>query len=249
MQSKLFLIALVLVGGVVATANAEIVANYTITPTINGTDADWAGGLYTADALLDNKTLNTMYGSADWNYIRMGNDASNLYIYVHYNNAGTATINPGGSSARSSVIYLDTDQNAATGYSVDGIGADVEITKVYYQSTSNYIGYATWTGTAWGSTTNLAWSTSGAAKSVESGSSYNINFEMAIPLSGLGLTATPVFDWVADARSTVSSGGTYNFDVYPGASFNTYGVPEPGTFALLAAGLAGMCAYAWRKRK
>lgn len=33
------------------------------------------------------------------------------------------------------------------------------------------------------------------------------------------------------------------------AHYGATGVPEPGTFALLAAGLAGLLAYAWKKRK
>jgi hypothetical protein len=260
MRSKTVLVALVVLGALAVTAQAEIVANNVLaTPpsfsTFNGatvTGSNFSGGVYSNDAALDNTTLNTLYPAADWQTIQMGEDANNLYVYAHYYNNGSTTVNAGGGSARSSAMYIYSHTLAGPTTLVDGINANVEVTGIYYRSSSYYIGYATWNGSAWGSTTNLAWGTT-AASATESGvgSSYRIDFEFAIPLSvlGAGSGVAPWIDWVADAKATVSSGGTYNFDLYPSSGFNTYGVPEPGTLALLAAGLVGMCAYAWRKRK
>lgn len=52
---------------------------------------------------------------------------------------------------------------------------------------------------------------------------------------GLALTAL-VFLTVQPARASVS-----NFDA-------TIGVPEPGTFLLVASGVAGLAGLAWRRR-
>ena len=40
-----------------------------------------------------------------------------------------------------------------------------------------------------------------------------------------------------------------NYDKSLGASAGIKAVPEPGTLALLAGWLAGLLAYAWRKRR
>jgi hypothetical protein len=257
MRSRMFLTALVVLGGLAATARAELMFNPLATaPNISGfsgtvTGSNFTGGVYSDDTLHDNKTANTLYPSADWQTIQFGHDGSYLYGYVHFVNDGSSTTNPGGSSARNSTIYIASNLLSG-GTSVDGINANVEITGVYYRSSSYNIGYATWNGSAWGSTTSLAWGTD-ANHATESGvaSGYGIDFEFRLPLSVLGASASvaPQFDWVADARASVSSNG-YNFDLYPNAGgFNSYGVPEPGTLALLAAGLAGVCVHAWRKRK
>jgi hypothetical protein len=262
MRSNTFLAALLVLGGLAATARAELMFNpLGSAPNIAGfsgtvTGSNFTGGVYTDDTVLDNKASNTFYGCADWQTIQMGHDANNLYVYVHYNNtgSGSTTINPGGSSARNSWMYIASSLLGGPTTLVDGINANVRISGIYYQSSSNYINYSTWNGTAWGTATNLAWGTT-ANNATELGiSGYKIDFEFAIPLSvlGAGGGVAPQFDWVAEAKANVSGGtpATYNYDYYPNSGgFNTYGVPEPGTLALLAAGLVGMCAYAWRKRK
>jgi len=64
------------------------------------------------------------------------------------------------------------------------------------------------------------------------------DYNNATPLMGIGLS--PYSDTVAPFYGLI-----YN----PKVSFLGNEVPEPGTFALLAAGLFGLAAYAWKKRK
>jgi hypothetical protein len=56
-------------------------------------------------------------------------------------------------------------------------------------------------------------------------------------------------DFIGDGRVDVNDLTIVltNFGTTSGAGIAT--VPEPGIFALSAAGLAGLLAYAWRKRK
>ncbi len=53
----------------------------------------------------------------------------------------------------------------------------------------------------------------------------------------------------ADGAVTPLGGGNYEVGLGGGAGMTTVAVPEPSTLALLAAGLAGLLAYAWRKRR
>jgi hypothetical protein len=66
-----------------------------------------------------------------------------------------------------------------------------------------------------------------------------------------GIDETLLAKMYVTKGADVSFSGAFGFSngTTPNASFTTVAVPEPGTLAMLAAGLFGLMAYAWRKRK
>ena len=75
------------------------------------------------------------------------------------------------------------------------------------------------------------------------------------PIDGNGLSATGSFATALASASTPYFGlASYNGGSMVGGGFDnlTYGTlptPKPGALVLLATGLIGLLAYAWRKRK
>lgn len=270
MRKLSVLVAILVLGGLVATAQAETIWNpLASTPTFftsastlaNNTTAapNFTGGAYTADGVLDNAPLSTSssYKAADWQNIQMGHDSSYLYVYVHYYNTGVSTTitNPGGSTLRNNCnnIYVASDFGGAATTTIDGLaGVNFRFTNIDYYS-SGPLAIQSWNGTGWSTASTFAWSTEGCYAKETSSGGYYLDIEFRVPLSVLGTGSNGVaFNWVADSTCSMSSGGTYNYDRYlaPDGGFNRYAAPtpEPGTLAIVAMGLVGLLCYAWRKR-
>ena len=81
------------------------------------------------------------------------------------------------------------------------------------------------------------------------GKTWNYSANLATSLPGLTLPGIP-----SGVNSAVDNVGIYagadfiQLDASGGGVYTT-AVPEPGTLALLAAGLIGLLCYAWRKRR
>lgn len=182
--------------------------------TVDASRADWAGlTSYTTDA------QDAGAGEVDFQTFTLAHDGDELFIrYTTYDG-------PGFGSAWRYNIFLDIDQNRATGYiggsSQFSVGADVLIQG------------ATAFSFAGGDQTTFSWNLVG-------GGSYNeLANDLEITMARANLTGLDQqFNWIAfgdngtpDYVPDGSSGGS-------GGSFHTYVVPEPGTALLLAGGLA-----------
>ena len=200
--------------GVVNNTNAGTYANITI----DGNMSDWAGVplAYTAPV-----------GSSDaiqYENVYIANDANNLYIQFTLYSARPNAFANGYDN-----LFIDTDNNASTGFSTGGIGSEMLVQwGGGYQEASGVFNA--------GTINNLGWSIAGSPDS--------LNFELAISRN-----ATYASDnSLVFANNTIAillEGDTTGYSPVEFApssgglvyTFATAPVPEPSTVAMAGLGL------------
>lgn len=209
---KTFTILAVSLCGVISSAFAGTYANIAI----DGNLSDWADVPLAYTAPL---------GSSDaiqYENVYLANDANNLYIQFTLYSARPDAFANGYDN-----LFIDTDNNPATGYSVGGIGSEILVQwgSGYQELSGNFNA---------GSIENLGWSIAGSPDSMD--------FELAISRNATYASdGSPVF-----ANNTISillegDDTSYNnVEFAPPSGGITYTfapVPEPSTVAFTGLGL------------
>lgn len=268
------LIAIVAFAGLVATAQADIIyqETFSTTGTLNGSTPSVRTGTYgsssTATWIANTKfsktssgggvcynTMSTKSGYGAW--LPLTASAGNIYtvsidiqMYTGYD-YGTA-----GYWAAVGFAYKSTTPSTNAGYAFDDYGRAWAIEKAgdtasnfmqlgrgysAVSDTSSSLNYVSYSNTDFGSSgifhnLKVVLDTSGAVWTM---ACYLDN--AATPYNTYTYSTNPGVNYVGFATSCT---GSYvdNFTV------SAVAVPEPSTLAILAAGLVGLIAYAWRKR-
>ncbi len=235
---RTILATLAIVAFVAASAHADLI-------TVDGSIADWtAAGLVHTDNIPDNSPHDvqiTAYGATISN--------GTFYAFVQYSQpvSNFNALYPG--------AWIDVDHNAATYSGNPQLGSGVDIDLEYDQNSPTDISLNYWGGADINNDSISAGSSYAAAGNV---------VEFSAPVSAINAALGALN--TTFPGSSMATAGNYPWEVYiasdgwTSADWNPdnagrcvvsvpVAVPEPGTFVLLAAGLAGLLCYAWRKRK
>jgi len=117
-------------------------------------------------------------------------------------------------------VGIDFSIAARSGEPPHGLSVDVRLEKIVGGAVDSYIDLGTYTPTTWTSWTEIVTD----QMTIASAGSYRMAF-YSVARSG---------DWTTYLDSP---------------SYNVAPIPEPSTITLMAAGLVGLLAYAWRKRR
>jgi hypothetical protein len=77
---------------------------------------------------------------------------------------------------------------------------------------------------------------------------FSVAIDGQTPLTGLAMTTPSAVDGFRFAQTSGATAGSDRWSVFDNVSVTTSTVPEPTTLTLLASGLLGLLAYAWKKR-
>jgi hypothetical protein len=241
-----------------ATTGAFVSDVYTSTdPTtaVRGLCTDNVGNLY---ASLDNGYIAKFFADGSpsnltWANARIFDYATNAYDmeirggYLYAAMWGNQTPGAGLNVSRVIKINLSNPAEASlvtqTGYRVDGLTFDASGRLWTTNEATGEVGYWDATFTTF---TNMKTLTNPVDIDYFEGCLYVASKNMSSPygrvskgvMGGLdGLTITWTDNFITSGNSSYTAGAAIVI------------VPEPGTLALLAAGIVGLLAYAWRKRK
>jgi hypothetical protein len=253
--SNLFCLALTLVVAVslACSASASVVVTYG-----SASESSASAGVLPVDG----SSLFTTYGSStlvvpnasalDYADASQGHGVTITATGTLAPSSGAASLLTNGAwqdSADSGSTSCWFTDNTSGSFLVD-LGTNVAIGAVNTYSRQFYTNRAQQVYTLYGSTDNASWTLITDVKSA-------LNFRVGTVSTG-GLQGVSV----TDDTGTVGTYRYLRFDVSPSDTGNKltgastfYGeidvvaVPEPSTLALLAGGVLGLIAYAWRKRK